>query len=68
LNSDVGRLFTSNASIEKQPAQNSRLTTTMNAIPLRQAEEITRFAVKLTTSGRSTLQREHLQNDNGVPE
>jgi len=69
LNSDVGRLFTSNASIEKQPAQNSRLMTTMNAIPLRQAEEIIRFAVKLTTSGRSTLQnREHLQNDNGVPE
>jgi DNA-directed RNA polymerase specialized sigma24 family protein len=69
LNSDVGRLFTSNASVEKQPAQNSRLTTTMNAIPLRQAEEITRFAVELTTSGRSTLQnREHLENDKGVPE
>jgi DNA-directed RNA polymerase specialized sigma24 family protein len=69
LNGDVGRVFTSNSSVEKQPAQDSRLATTMNAIPLRQAEEITRFAVELKTSGRSALEkRESNGMDKGIPE
>jgi hypothetical protein len=41
----------------------------MNAIPLRQAEEITRFAVELKTSGRSALEkRESNGMDKGIPE
>ena len=69
LNSDVGRLFTSNASVEKQPAQDARPATTMNAIPLRQAEEITRFAVELKTSGKSAVEkRESGGNDRGILE
>jgi DNA-directed RNA polymerase specialized sigma24 family protein len=69
LNSDVGRLFTSNASVEKQPVQDSRLAATINAIPLRQAEEITRFAVELKTSGKSALDnREKSENGKGIQE
>jgi hypothetical protein len=65
----VGRLFTSNASVEKQPVQDSRLAATINAIPLRQAEEVTRFASELKTSGRSALDNpEKSENDEGIQE
>jgi DNA-directed RNA polymerase specialized sigma24 family protein len=55
LNSDVGRLFTSNPSGGGQGAQDSQFAATMNSIPLQQAEEIAHFAVELKTSGRSAL-------------
>jgi hypothetical protein len=55
LNSDVGRLFTANPTAAGQSDPDSLLPTIMKAIPLRQAEEITRFASKLKNSERSAL-------------
>lgn len=51
LNSDVGRLFTSNPSGTEQP--DALLVTTINAIPLHQAEAMTHFAAELKTAGSS---------------
>jgi DNA-directed RNA polymerase specialized sigma24 family protein len=69
LNKEIGKLFTSNASGETQPASASRLAAMMSAIPLRQAEEINHFAVELETSERSTVQtREDNTGDKGSRE
>jgi hypothetical protein len=54
LNSDIGRLFTSNPSAAARPSNaESLLAATMHAIPLQDAEEINRFAGKLKTAGNS---------------
>lgn len=67
LNSDVGRLFTSNPSATEQP--DALLVTTINAIPLRQAEEMTHFAAELKTAGRSIPSTPPTDgHDKGIPE
>jgi hypothetical protein len=53
LNSDVGSLFSSNPLKVEQ--SDALLATTMKTIPLRQAEEITRFAVELKSSAKSAV-------------
>jgi hypothetical protein len=53
LNGDIGRLFTSNPSAAVQSAPDSLLASSMSAIPLRQAGEISRFAARLGASARS---------------
>jgi hypothetical protein len=68
LNNDVGRLFTSSASAEKQPAQDALIEMAMKAVPLRLAEEITRFSVQLQDAGRSeAVDRKDSRNDRTVP-
>jgi hypothetical protein len=51
LNTEIGSLFTSNPSSSEEPE--ALLATTMKAIPLHQAEEITRFAARLKAAGGS---------------
>jgi hypothetical protein len=63
LNSDVGNLFTANSSAEKHPAQDALLLTTMNAIPLRQSQEIGRFAAQLNSSGGSSPVNPQINRD-----
>jgi hypothetical protein len=53
LNGNIGRLFTSNPSAAVQSAPDSVLASSMSAIPLWQAEEISRFAARLGASARS---------------
>jgi DNA-directed RNA polymerase specialized sigma24 family protein len=53
LNRKVGDAFASNASAESQPAEDALLKGAINAIPLRQAEEIKRFAVALNASAKT---------------
>jgi hypothetical protein len=48
LNSNIGSLFTSNLSEEHHPGPDSLLTDAINAIPLRQSQEIARFAERLS--------------------
>jgi hypothetical protein len=62
LNGDVGSLFTSN--VLKAEQSDALLATTVKTIPLGQAEEITRFAVKLKTSARSALVKPQNDGDN----
>jgi len=50
LNSDIGSLFTSNLSEERHPAPDSLLRVAINAIPLRQSQEIARFAARLSSA------------------
>jgi hypothetical protein len=69
LNRDVGGAFTSSASAEDQPAQDTLLRTTLNAIPLRQAEEIKRFAVALNASATAApVNQPNSQDVPNVPE
>jgi hypothetical protein len=51
VNTNVGELFTSNATVEGLPTEESLLAATINAIPLRQSREITRFASDLNSRG-----------------
>jgi DNA-directed RNA polymerase specialized sigma24 family protein len=60
LNSDAGRLFSSNGSGTRQPDQDSSLRSMMNAIPLGQAEGIARFAMELNTAQQSGLNHRHI--------
>ncbi|WP_433972826.1 sigma-70 family RNA polymerase sigma factor [Tunturiibacter lichenicola] len=55
LNSDIGQLFTANPTAAGQSDPDSLLSTIMKAIPLWQAEQVTRFASKLKNSERSAL-------------
>jgi DNA-directed RNA polymerase specialized sigma24 family protein len=67
LNGDIGRLFTSSASTASQSTPDALLTSSVSSIPLRQAEEISRFAFKLRASGRSALTNPLKQgNEEGV--
>jgi DNA-directed RNA polymerase specialized sigma24 family protein len=67
LNSDVGRLFTSNP--VKVEQSDALLATTMKTIPLRQTEEIRRFAVELKTSAKSALEKpQNDEDDKGILE
>jgi DNA-directed RNA polymerase specialized sigma24 family protein len=67
LNSDIGRLFASNPSGAEQ--SDALLATTMKSIPLRQSEEITRFAVELKTSSKPAfLKLPNGGNDKGILE
>jgi len=50
LDRDVGGAFTSNASTDTQTGQDAQLTNIVHVIPLREAEEIARFAAKLHAS------------------
>jgi DNA-directed RNA polymerase specialized sigma24 family protein len=69
LNSDVGRLFTSNPSGERHPAQDGLLATTLNAIPLRQSKEIARFATQLSSSGGAVpVNRQGNGDDKMIPD
>jgi DNA-directed RNA polymerase specialized sigma24 family protein len=58
LNSDMGRLFTSNDSGSKQSPRDLSVLIMSNAIPLAEAEEVERFAVALNQS-------EQTPSDNG---
>ncbi len=50
LNSDIDSLFTSNLSEERHPAPDSQFRAVINAIPLRQSQEIARFAARLSSA------------------
>jgi DNA-directed RNA polymerase specialized sigma subunit, sigma24 homolog len=63
LNSNVGRLFTSNSFRKRQTTQNSTLNSTLNAIPLLQAEEISRFSSELKTAGGSASEDQRTKGD-----
>ncbi len=52
VNTNVGKLFTSNTTTEKFQAEESILRATIDAIPMRQSREITRFASDLNSGGK----------------
>ena len=55
LNNDVGKLFTANPLVVGLSTPDSLLMSSLNAIPLSQAEELTQFAARLTTSEKSAV-------------
>jgi DNA-directed RNA polymerase specialized sigma24 family protein len=59
LNQQVGDFFTSNAVAAGQSVHDPPLSTTMDTVPLRQAEEMARFATKLNRSSASAMLKEH---------
>ena len=68
LNRYIGSVFTSNPSGERQSGQDSLLIKTMNAIPLRQAEELAYFALQLNTSaGAGVVNRQNKKDGLKVP-
>jgi RNA polymerase sigma factor (sigma-70 family) len=63
LNQQVGDFFTSNAVAAGQAGHDPPLSSTMDTVPLRQAEEMARFATKLNHSSPSAMLREHGSED-----
>lgn len=53
LNSDIGRLFTSNMAEVKQSTPDSLFTKTLNDIPLQQTKQIAVFAARLNSGSAS---------------
>jgi hypothetical protein len=68
LNRYTGSVFTSNPTGERQSGQDSLLIKTMNAIPLRQAEELAYFALQVNTSaGTGVVNRQNKLDGTKVP-
>ena len=63
LNRGVGTAFASQASGESQPAPDAPLRRVINAIPLRQAEAIERFAAALNASAKAKSVDGHNSQD-----
>ena len=55
LNNDVGKLFTASPLVVGPSTSDSLLMSSLNTIPLSQAEELTQFAARLTTSEKSAV-------------
>jgi DNA-directed RNA polymerase specialized sigma24 family protein len=54
LNRKIGNLFASNQAEEDQTYHDARLVNALKLVPLREVEEILRFASRLEASGKST--------------
>jgi len=54
LNRKVGNLFASNQAEDDQTNHDAPLVNTLKLVPLREVEEILRFASRLEASGKST--------------
>jgi DNA-directed RNA polymerase specialized sigma24 family protein len=59
LNQQVGDFFTSNAVAAGQADHDPPFSTTMDTVPVHQAEEMARFATKLNHSSPSAMLKEH---------
>jgi hypothetical protein len=59
LNQQVGDFFTSNAVAAGQAGHDPPLSTTMDTVPVRQAEEMVRFATRLNHSSSSAMLKDH---------
>lgn len=57
LNQKVGNLFTSNQSEQDRAFQDAPLTSTLKVVPVKQVEEVLRFASRLDVSGKSSPNR-----------
>jgi DNA-directed RNA polymerase specialized sigma24 family protein len=68
LERDVGGAFTSNASGDNQSGQYEQLTNLVRVIPLQEAEEIARFAVKLHASATFVNGKNNNQDSQITPD
>jgi DNA-directed RNA polymerase specialized sigma24 family protein len=68
LNRKIGSLFTSNQSETNRAFQDAPLTTTLKSIPIREVEEIVRFAGRLDSSRKpSSSSERNAGNGSGQP-